>query len=281
MIDLFALWEKFIGSVNMAQGGAVKPHRNFVHWANDVSISMYEEKFLAWERDQKVIDDISRPFLMSVNVPVKDVPGANYGELVFPADYGHFSSIRFYTTDKGVATPIPGKPLCDCKGNIYELKDCPDFLDAEIWEVFKSQDEAKKEEGPEVPTGYKEYMVDKVPNSRWGALMEHRFLYPRKDRPKVTDMNKGLKVAPVGVGMMVLDYLKKPRPATFEYKVTPGNTQTVDGDVIVYDEANSKPLEWSELVINEFVDRLGAKYGKFVRDPQMFQMSESDREKKV
>jgi hypothetical protein len=279
MIDLFQLWEKFIGSVNMPQGGAVKPHRNFEHWVYDISISMYEEKFTDWERSQKNTDDLSRPFLKSVSLQVQDVPGSNYGLVKFPPDYGHYSSTRYFTkkdSDKGV--PLPGLEFCDCNGKKIDVSgDCPNFLDEEIFDILKQEQIQKQnEQDTENAELFQEYPVDKITNSRWGAALEHRFMGPKKTRPLVTDTNGGLKVAPAGVGIIILDYLKKPSPVKFAYKVTPGNEQTGEGDVFVYDQQNSVQLEWSELVVNEFVYRLEEKYGKFVRDQFTYQTAAID-----
>jgi hypothetical protein len=283
VIDLFDLWEKFIGSVNMPQGGAVKPHRNYVHWVHDISNSLFEEKFTGWGRSQKIIDDLARPFLTSVAIQVQDVKGSNYGELKFPEDYAHYSSTRYFTkNEKGV--PLPGLQFCDCNGKVIDTtQECPSFLDQEAWDIIKQQKEVEDNEAEKTNAAnlFKEYPVDKVGNDRWGALLEHRFLSPTSKRPKVTDMNGGLKVAPAGVGIVILDYLAKPKKPVFKYKVTPGNEQTGEGDEFQYDKANSVPLQWSELVINEFVIRLEKKYGKFVRDQFVSQVAEDDRKQLI
>jgi hypothetical protein len=294
MIDLFQLWEKLIGAVNMPQGGAVKPHRNFVHWVNDISISLYEEKFIDWEKSQKNIDDLSRPFLKSVSLQVQDVPGSNYGLIKFPADYGHYSSTRYFAKGNGddmKGVPLPGLEFCDCNGKKIDVTgDCPSFLDEEIFDILKQEQIQKEnEQGKENAELFKEFPVDKISNSRWGAALEHRFLGPKKTRPLVTDANVnidgqtsgGLKVAPAGIGIVILDYLKKPAPAKFGYKVLPGDELTGEGDDLVYDPTSSVALEWSELVINEFVHRLEEKYGKFVRDQFTYQTSANDVKTKV
>ncbi len=143
-IDLFELWEQLVGSVNTHQGGSIKPHRNFVNWVYAVSISLYEEKFQGWEKSKKIIDDLSRPFLKSINIQVRDVPGADYGIMDFPDDYGHHSSARYFSIE-GKGSPLEGLPLYDCKGQKYAEQTCPAFLTEDLWEILRSQNGSEKE----------------------------------------------------------------------------------------------------------------------------------------
>lgn len=283
MIDCFELWEKFIGSVNTQQGGAVKPHRNFIHWVNDISASLYEEKFEAWGKSRKIVDDLARPFLKSVSIQVKDIRGSNYGIMEYPNDYGHFSSARFFYNKKiKKGMPLPGLPIYSCNGQEQKEGQKPQFLDEETWEIVQSQREAEQRNKDEEEADiFTEYPIDEVDNSRWGAMLQHRTKTASLDSPKITQYEGGFKVAPAKLGIVVFDYLKKPADATFAYTVSPGNPQTGEGDEIVYDRKNAKPLEWSSLVINEFIVRLEKKYGKFVREPFVYQTAEADRQTTV
>jgi hypothetical protein len=278
MIDVFDIWEKFVSNANVQQGGQVKPERTFANWLHDISLELYEEKFSDWEKSQKILDDLSRPFLVTANMQVADVSGANYGVAAFPDDYGHYSTSRYYTYN-GKGVPIDKLPFFDCNGNLYEGATPPASLDPEVWALYKGQVRASaKKAGIDLPVSLREeHPVDKVSNASWGSVIKHRFNGARKDRIKITQFEGGIKVAPAGVGVIVVDYLKKPTKPSFAYTVIPGDPITGQGDVIVYDKAKSKPLEWSELVLNEFLIRLDKKYGKRIREAFIWQTSEHDR----
>lgn len=290
MIHIFDLFENICGRVNTQQGGAIRPHRDFLQWCNDISVSLFEEKFAGgWEKSQKIQDDLTRPFLVSVNLPVTNTPGSLDGNLPFPKDYGHFSAARYIQAMKGDKTlylPKPGKLCCDGEGALLE-KDCkPAYIDEETWDAIQSQKEAEKKNSDEKPYAgtYEKVQVvtvDKVRNSEWTGMLEDRFSRPTMELPKITQYDGGFKVAPAGIGIINLDYLRKPKPATFEYTVVPGDPVTGKGDYIVYNRTTSVPLEWSELVINEFITRLEKTYGKKIREGFIWETSESDRKSTV
>jgi hypothetical protein len=68
----------------------------------------------------------------------------------------------------------------------------------------------------------------------------------------------------------VLDYLRLPKEATFSYTVGPD-------DQIIYNQAGSQPLEWSELLIPEFLARLSTKYGKRIRNEFVYQAGSKEK----
>ena len=76
----------------------------------------------------------------------------------------------------------------------------------------------------------------------------------------------GFEVSPRLVSVIVLDYYRPPIEATFVYTNSPGNVQTGAGDMIIYDQNNSKPLEWPFNVRDEFLIELGIAYSGFTRD---------------
>jgi hypothetical protein len=118
-----------------------------------------------------------------------------------------------------------------------------------------------------------ERTVDKVDNQRWGAVCEHLTKMPTFDNPKLTQLNAQFKVAPREVSVIVLDYYVRPTPAVFAYTVAPGNVQTGAGDQLLYNKALSKPFPWPTTMVNEFLIRLGERYGLFTRDQFMAQTS--------
>lgn len=293
-ISPFVLLEHLMSGVNTQQGGAIRPNRDFIYWCNDISKSLFEEKFAGgWEKSQKISDDLSRPFLKSVNLPVDNsIPGLE-GLVPFPEDYGHISTVRFTSAIKKdesktvLYLPIPGINCCNESGKVVAFeKNCrPAYIPEDVWEVMiakKDADAIKK--NPAYDSLYANVKTDevtKVPNMRWGGMMADRFGRPTIDSPKITQYDGGFKVAPKGITVITVDYLRRPKEATFEYDVVPGNPQTGEGDYIVYNPLTSLPLEWSDLVINEFLIRLEKKYGKKVRESFIWETAESDRKQTV
>lgn len=284
-IDTFTLYQKVCGNANTQQGGHIKPNTNFINWVNDVSFAIFEEKFSSsWEKSQKITDDMALPFLKTINIEVKEKPGAGYGIIQYPEDYGHFSTARFYLNKKdkdGDEGFLCGCDFHTWDGKKIEDSNCkPSFVSQEVWDIIKTQKQAEdKRDGKELlEEWFEEKEIDKVANARWGALCSHRFSKPKKDKPKITQFTGGFKIAPAGIKIIVMDYLCKPSLATFEYTVQQGDPTTGVGDIIIYDP-KSKKLPWSDLLINEFTNRIEKKYGKFIQNDFLWQTSESDRAK--
>jgi hypothetical protein len=65
--------------------------------------------------------------------------------------------------------------------------------------------------------------------------------------------------------VIVLDYYRQPKTATFLYTPSPGDEQTGAGDDIVYSDT-SQSLEWPFNMRDEFLIGLGEAYGVFTRE---------------
>lgn len=263
-IDSFKLWEKLCGKVNTHQGGHVRPNRNFMDWVNDIRLEIFEEEYKAWEKSQIITDRLS-PFLKSINIVVTGVSNQMWDLVKLPADYEHFSSARIWRRD--------GEP-CGCNtcdtidGATGEKTKCNFLLDADEMELAKIEADSR----------LCEISIDKVDNARWGAICKHKTLSPQKTGiPKLTQYDGGLKIAPKGTGIIILDYFRLPKPATFEYTILNPNTEQ---EYIQYNAVTSIPLEFSELLIPEFLDRLQKRYGTFVREPGLYEQGEMDRRTK-
>jgi len=247
MIDLFVLWEKFCGEFNTHQGGHVRPNRNFVHWVNDISKDIFNDKYKdAWQKSQKITDDLAKPFLRSELVKVQ--PGGTTYDLVpYPGDYGHISAMRYFYKDKGNGV----EPDDYCK-----LKEDPNKSDGFYYETVDAK--------------YSEVGIRILTNNKWEGISEHKMLKPKLDSPATTQYGMGFKIAPKGLQHVMIDYLRPPKEATFDY--------TLDAeDNIIYNSATSKKLEWSSLLITEFTTRLGKKYGKFIREGMVYQISNAEQ----
>jgi hypothetical protein len=250
MITSFDLWEKFIGKANTHQGGHVRPHRNFIHWVNDISFAIFEEEYALWEKTQ-VISDRLMPFLRSVNIVVTPVGGQLFDLVSLPKDYEHFSSARIIRRN-GDACGDQSLPTVSSKDGCTEVK-CSNYIDEDDKKLLEQQADDK----------LKEVVITKIKNNKWAGLLDHEFDRPTWDVPACTQYEKGLKVAPKRLGVIILDYLRLPSKCTFDYTIINAGLET---EYIQYNPDTSQPLEWSQTLINEFVDRLKKDYGTYVRE---------------
>lgn len=261
MIDSFQLYEKLIGKVNSHQGGHVRPHRNFLDWVNDIRLEIFEEEYRAWEKNQIISDRLS-PFLKSMNIIVTGVSNQMWDVVKLPVDYEHFASARIWKR---------GDEACGCNscatidGSTGKEAACKFVLDDD--EIQKMKEETDGQ--------LCEISIDKVDNARWGAICKHATLSPQKTGiPKCTQFDGGLKIAPKGTGIIILDYFRLPTPATFDYTILNAG---LENEYIQYNSVTSKKLEFTSLLIPEFLDRLQKRYGTFVREPGLYEQAETDR----
>jgi hypothetical protein len=261
MITSFDLWEKFIGKANTHQGGHVRPHRNFINWVNDISIAIFEEEYQAWEKTQ-VISDRLMPFLRSTNIVVTAVGGQMWDVVKLPKEYEHFSSARIIRRN-GEACGDGALPTVSGSDGCTETR----------YKEYIDEDEKKMLE-QKADESLKEVVITKVKNNQWASVLDHEFDRPNFENPKCTQFDGGLKLAPKRLGVIVLDYLRLPQKCTFAYTIVNAGLET---EYIQYDPDNSKPLEWSETLINEFVNRLKKDYGTFVREEMLYQHGENER----
>lgn len=244
-IDLFQLYQLTAATVNTQQGGHLRPERNFLSWVNEISKEIFNEKIKDWEKSQTIDDDLAISFLRSVNVTITKNSGRGFDVLAYPEDYSNFSSARMLVLDSsGETCPEPNNDCMDCTtGKITPYVD-PD--DAEL-EILNQN------------SNYTERNLDKIDNQRWGTALTHRLKAPTFKKPAITQFDGGFKVAPANLGIIVLDYFKRPIDAVFAY--------TVDSnDQIIYNKLNSVQLQWTDMMIPEFVSRLKKRYASFVGD---------------
>jgi hypothetical protein len=261
MITLFDLWEKFTGKVNTHQGGGVRPNRNFVQWVNDISLAIFEEEYQAWEKSQ-VISDRLMPFLVSMNVIVNPTGGQLWDIVKVPANYEHFSSARVIRKN-GNSCGDSELVTVDGRDGCTEVK-CDLYIDADEKKLLQQKADNK----------LKEITIEKIVNNRWAGLLDHESDKPSWDKPACTQYDGGLKVAPKGLGVIILDYLRLPVKGTFAYTIVDAGLET---EYIQYDDGNSVPLEWSQTLINEFINRLKKDYGTFVREEMIYQHGENEK----
>ena len=242
MIDVFDLYQDFISWVNTQVGGFVPPQTVFTRWVNNVSYDLWDEltrKSFKSDADSEWLI----PFLKSKNLVVQSRT-AQYGVVPFPKDYERYSACRVL---------VSGNSCCPDKS--VDNGKC-DNGDPE-WEEKQTE---------EYYNNLSERMVENIESPRWASVLSHSTKCPTMEKPKITEIEGVIRVAPRQVTVIVLDYWVKPKLATFVYTLAPGNVQNGSGDEIIYNANAIQKLEWSATVKNEFLKRLQDKYAVYVRD---------------
>lgn len=252
MIDPFELYKTFRSDVNTFQGGFVRPESDFIEQVNNISFALWDNYTSQAEKTQEINDNLA-PFLKSRNMIVGQSTG-NYGIAPYPEDYGRYS----------VARVLQHGEECLCEIG----KDTYDHSCKKIETPLEK--DARNEKYKD---GITEVLATKVESSKWASMLEHRTKCPTFKSPGITQYDKGFKVAPRQVSVIVLDYYILPQKATFVYTVAPGNPQTGAGDYIIYDAKKSVKLEWPQSMIPVFIKELRDVYARFTRDGQLFQMN--------
>lgn len=249
MLDPGDLYQKTIALVNTQQGGHLRPQRNFISWLNDISRELFKEKFKDFEKGQSIDDELAKPFLRSVNVKVTALAGSPHDIIPYPDDYGYLASIRVLVDpDNGVGCPCAGLDALEEDGS------CTAYKDSDLFEL------AEKIKGQNL----KEGNATKIDNQRWGSALDNPFKKPTYEKPVVTQFDGGFKIFPKGIGTVVLDYLKKPKDATYEFTLGPDDT-------VIYNPTTSVKLDWTDGIVNEFLARLKIRYAAYTKQADMYQ----------
>lgn len=253
-LDIFDLWQTFCTEVNVQQNGQVQPF-TFQNWLNAISNEIFRDKFDSYEKVQKESDELKLPFLKNVSRPVTLGAGATFGVAAYPSDYGYFSSaMTLRPKDEKACQSREPLPEINADGKCTKYTD-PDYAQMAI------QHEAEN------LTTREAQLMD---NQRWNSCLNHPKKGPTYNNPRITQYDGGFKIAPAGVQLIILDYLKSPRACYFAYTIT-------TDDILQYDAANSIQLEWPNILKQEFLTRLSKKYAKYIQSPEIYQMAEGDR----
>ena len=253
-IDLFNLLQTLWSQCNVQQGGQIRPEQDFQNWVNAISEELFKKYVGEFQLNQQVTDQL-KPFHYRVNVNVTPQPGYPYDLVVLPSNYEYLAGLRFLKQkDENTCGYLPGIPLIDCDGNCMSVTD-PDYI--AMIAKFAGQNLI-------------ESTINVIDTARWGSCLAHLRKGPTWDNPKATQYSGGFQIAPKGITSVVVDYFKAPTPAVFAY------TYGAD-DIIVYNPGGSTQLEWSKVVINEFIIRLMKKYGAAVREDSFYQMANEDK----
>lgn len=260
MIDPFELYSDFKALVNTFQGGFYQPKNTFMRAVNNI----HQELWVKWTREAEKSQEAKDNLLWALrsnNIIVKS-ENSFYGILTPPVDYGRFASakILWEKISEEEIKCAPSKNVNSGKcvngrkiknGTLIDTYDTTISQEKLIEEYYNKLEESD---------------VELVDEQRWSGCLKHLKKNPSIENPKMRQINGGWNVAPRQVSVVVLNYYVKPEDGVFAYTVTPGNIQTGAGDEIVYDKSNSKSLPWPTSVKNEFLWRLGERFGYFTEN---------------
>ena len=199
-MDLFELYNDACADLNTQQTGHLRPQRNFQSWINTISLDLFNYIYSLGGKNQKLKDLLDLAFLKPVNAPLTVVAGANYDFITAPADYAYFGSVRaFKNESKNCGCICEKVDILNGEG-ICGAYDDPDFQ--EIRELYKG-----------IATG--ETRARKIDNNKWGSALDHKLKKPSWNRVLLTEVEKGFKVVPKGMGIVLLDYYRYPVKAFF------------------------------------------------------------------
>lgn len=260
MINIYDLYLKTLGAVNSHQAGFLPPNV-FEGMAHAISMELFAEKFANIGRSQKLDDELAKPFLKTVNITLVSQPGKPYDLAPYPAGYEYHATSRVLRKsesddEEGCGCLCEKADIQDKEGKVYKYED-PDYKELR-----------EKSAGAELC----ETNLEKIDTMRWQALCEDSFKKPSYAKPKMTQFDSGFKVAPKGIGIIVMDYFISPVKPVLAHT-------TGASDEFLYDAGNSVHLQWSETLINEFISRLKRNYGAFTRDQFMYQAGAIEKTK--
>lgn len=263
MITLFEIWEQLQGGLNAHQNGFIRPNRNLVNWVSVVQQEIYTDLRDEYEKSQ-IISDFLTPFLVTKNIIVPRLSGQMWDLIKFPPDYDYFAAARSYRRGEEFCGVCDAETVDGRNGT--DQATCP-YMDEE--EVQAAQDATDDRTC--------ELKITKVPTAKWGSICERKTLKPslkaKEWRAYCTQFDKGLKLIPKGIGIVVVDYFRKPAEATFEYTIKNANTED---EYIEFNANTSIGLEWDRKLLPEFIARLEKKYGKATGNQQFVQTGTMD-----
>jgi len=252
-IDVYDIWQKLMSLCNVQQNGQIRPQTDFLNWYNTVNSEMFIAKAAKFQLGQQVTDELA-PFHSSVILKTAAVSGRNYMVARYPSDYEYLIDVRVIRQkEENVCSALEDLPIIDNGGKQVPYDD-PDY--AEMRKQFADM-------------GVIESTVNVVEAAKWGGCLAHPSKGPTWLSPKATQDKDGIKIGPKGVQAIVLDYFHTPRKATFSYTIG-------TGDIVIYNSSGSTQLEWTAIIENEFLVRLGMKYAMAIGDTAMYQQFEKD-----
>ena len=253
VINNYQTWLALLQLVNVQQNGQIPP-TVFNGWYNEVNKLVFKDLAEQFQLNQ-VLSDLLMPFRKAKLIQLLAQPGQNWSLLVVPDDYQYFVSASVLTQkQEDECFKDSNLPLIDGDGSAQKYTD-PDFAQMAI-----NYAGANIEEG----------LCQLIDAQRWPTCTTHKTKGPTLKSPKMTQFDKGFKVAPKGGVSLLLYYLSTPQDSIFNYTIS-------NQDIAIYVPGTSQQLQWSDQVLPRFLAELQKKYAAYIGDNGMYQMGENDK----
>lgn len=259
MINIGKLYDNFNSAYNTNQLGFFRPVTDFVPAVHEISLDVFNKLVGQANRSQKIKDWL-RPFKKTLNIAVESIPSMDY--IKEPADYEGYDSGRILieiTDEESKVCCEKGADMLDKGGSVIPWKDI-------------------REDFFPTTTTYDSVNVGLIDDNKWGAVLKHVTKYPTLQRPYLRQVNldgdtPAFEVRPREIGVVVLDYYRKPKEPKYAYTVIESGPDTF----LQYQENGSEHLEWSETLVPVFLHRLGLRYGLTIQNQLILQVSKLDK----
>lgn len=250
MISMCQLYTNFKGKANTWQQGHFRP-QSFEYAVFEASLEIFNENRKIWEQSQVVTDALA-PYFKRAQISIETV--AKGGRVNYPKDYVSFSGIRYLSKKANGGKGV----MCDDIDVMNE--------DGKVCRPLREEEKATKEILSE---DLFERDIKKIDSQRWGSIIDHEFLFPSIERPYSTQEEKGFRVLPKGLGVVILSYLSLPERPKFVY--------TVDAKhKIICDPDKCTDLLWGEEMLPELMSRIKTKYASFVGNEKKYAEAEKE-----
>lgn len=258
VLDVYDMWQTLMSLCNVQQNGQIRPTTDFINWYNAVNVEMFHAKCGAFQLGQQITDE-TNPFHKTIIVPCANVAGRNYVVAAYPADYEYLIDLRVIRQkDERACGSLEKFPIIDGNGKAKMYTD-PDY--AAMAQQYAAM-------------GLVEEQLQVIDSQRFGSCLTHPTKGPTWDEPKATQDGTGIKIAPMGVQAVVLDYFATPVNATFAFTISAQ-------DIVIYNAGGSTQLQWTNVVKNEFLNELGKKYASYIGDMQLYQQFNENKKQLV
>lgn len=243
-IDIYDLYNDFNAWVNSFQGGFFPPQSIFTRVTNIASLALWKKWTRQGEKSQEIKDNLF-PFLVSQNIITK-AANSYYATVDQPDNYGRFATAKILLAgDNNTCVPDQSVNNGTC-------------MNGDL-----TTDQQLAEDYYDTVT---EAEIEMIDNQRWSSMLKHLTKFPTFEKPKITQINNGFKVAPREVSVVVFNYYVKPQDAFFAYTVAAGNLQTGAGNQIIYNKNQSTQLQWPTTAKEDLLEELKLVYIGYTRD---------------
>lgn len=245
-IDL--LYESFNSLNNTHQGGHLRPNADFIPRVKEASLKFFNA-LASQETKSEMVQSVLVPFVKKASIIVEK-DGSDY-IAKYPKDYKYYKA-------GGIIT-ISDKTYAD--------------EDSEVWSNKCVLSEEQRKDFFPSEEDYQRYPLTKVFPNQWNGVLAHKNRKPTFQKAYIVQRGKGFEVAPISIGVIVIDYYRLPNDPVYNY-----TEENAYPDVFIrFKEDQSKHLEWGDEMMPAFLYELSRAYGYITSDELKLQVTSIDK----